>query len=107
MQILNFFISNNKYKDWLTMPYGLLNYPVLRDIPKPISECKKLFDENVLPIKKLVKDIGDLNNLTIKETKNFFLYDDSNLISNIFFTELNKKIQAYGFISLLSNNSDE
>ena len=34
MQILNFFISNNKYKDWLTMPYGLLNYPVLKDIPK-------------------------------------------------------------------------
>ena len=61
----------------------------------------------MLPIKKLVKDIGDLNNLTIKETKNFFLYDDSNLISNTFFTELNKKIQAYGFISLLYNNSDE
>ena len=57
--------------------------------------------------KKLVKDIGDLNNLTIKETKNFFLYDDSNLISNTFFTELNKKIQAYGYISLLYNNSDE
>ena len=60
-----------------------------------------MFDKNVLPIKKLVKDIGELNNLTIKETKNFFLYDDSNLISNTFFTELNKKIQCYGFMSLL------
>ena len=66
-----------------------------------------MFDKNVLPIKKLVKDIGDLNNLTIKETKNLFLYDDGNLISNTFFTELNKKIQAYGYISLLYNNSNE
>ena len=46
-------------------------------------------------------------NLTIKETKNFFLYDDSNLISNTFFTELNKKLRGYGYISLLYNNSDE
>ena len=51
--------------------------------------------------KKLVKDIGDLNNLTIKETKNIFLYDDSNLISNTFFPELSKKIQCFGYISLL------
>ena len=57
--------------------------------------------------KKLVKDIRDLNNLTIKETKDFFLYEGSNLISNTFFTELNKRIQAYGYISLLYNNSDE
>ena len=61
----------------------------------------------MLLIKTLVKDIGDLNNLTIKETKNFFLYGDSNLISNIFFTGLNKKIQCYGYISLLYNNSDK
>ena len=53
-------------------------------------------------IKKLVKDIGNLNNLTIKETKSFFLYDNSNLISNTFFTELNKKIQACGYILLIT-----
>ena len=45
MHILKFFISDNKYKDWLTKPYGLLNHLVLKDIPKPISECKRLFDE--------------------------------------------------------------
>ena len=63
-----------------------------------------MFDKNVLPIKRLVKDIGNLNNLTIKEIKNVFLYDDGNLISNTFFTELNKKIQAYGYISVLYND---
>ena len=35
------------------------------NIPEAISQCEKLFDKNVLPIKKLVKDIGDLNNITI------------------------------------------
>ena len=104
MNIFNFFISNNEYKDWLTSPYGIIFHPVLKDIPHPISACEKLFDKNVLPIKKLVKDIGDLNNLTIKESKKKFLYDNSNLISNIFFTELNKKIQVYGYISVLYNN---
>ena len=54
-----------------------------------MTECEKLFDKNVLPIKKLFKDIGDLDNLVIKETKFFFLYDDSNLITNTFFTEVN------------------
>ena len=37
----------------------------------------------------------------------FFLYDDRNLITNTVFTELNKKIQCYGYISLLYNNNDE
>ena len=107
MNIFYFFISNNKYKDWLNLLYGTIFHSILKDIPESISECEKSFDENVLPIKKLVKDIGDLNNLIIKETKIFFLYDDSNLISNTFFTELNKKMQTYGYISLLYNNSDK
>ena len=105
--IMNFFVSNKSYSKWFKKDYNLLFSTSIVDIPESLTKCEKLFDKNVLPIKKLVKDIGDLNNLTIKETKNFFLYDDSNLISNTFFTELNKKIQAYGFISLLSNNSDE
>ena len=74
-------------------------------IPHPITVCENTFDKNVLPIKKLIKDIGDLNNLAVNETKNVFLYDDSNFISNTFFTELNKKKQCYGYISLLYNNS--
>ena len=101
INIFNFFISNNEYKDWLNTPCGILFYPALKNIPHPISACEKLFDKNVLPIKKLVEDISNLNNVTIKEIKNFFLYDDSNLISNTFFTELNKKMQCYGYISLL------
>ena len=105
--LMNFFIQNNRCSKWFKNDYNVFYSPSVVDIPEPITKCEELFDYNVLPIKKLVKDIGDLNNLTIKETKNFFLFDDSNLISNTFFTGLNKKIQAYGYISLLYNNSDE
>ena len=105
--LMNFFIQNNRYSKWFKNDYNVFYSPSVVDIPESLTKCEELFDYNVLPIKKLVKDIGDLNQLTIKKTKNFFLYDDSNLISNPFFTELNKKIEAYGYISLLYNNSDE
>ena len=52
-----------------------------------------MFDKNVLEIKKLVKDIGDLNTLIHREQKKFVLYDDSNIVSNTF----------YGIISLQYN----
>ena len=52
------------------------------------------------------KEIADLNDVIFKETKIFYLYDDSNFISNTSFTELNKKIQCYGFISLFYTNSN-
>ena len=105
--LTNVFIQNNRYTKWFKNNYNVFYSPSVVDIPESLTKCKELFDYNVLPIKKLVKGIGDLNKLTIKETKNFFLYDDSNLISNPLFTELNKKIQAYGYISLLYNKSDE
>ena len=107
MNIFNFVILSNDYKKWLHATYGILCCTKLKDILKPISQWERLFNKNVLPVKKLVKIIGDLNNLTIKETKNFFLYDDSNLITYSFFIEINKKIQCYGYISLLYNNSEE
>ena len=105
--MINFFLLNDSYSKWFKNDYNVLYSTSLVNIPEPLTQSKKLFDKNVLAIKKLVKDISNLNNLTIKETKNFFFYDDSNLISNTFFTELNKKIQAYGYISLLYNNSDK
>ena len=35
------------------------------------------------------------------------MYDDSNIISNTFFTELNKNIQSYGRISLRHDYNNE
>ena len=59
-----------------------------------------MFDKNVLLIKKLVCDIEDLSKLIHKEQNKFFLCDDSNIITHTFFTEVNKKLQSYGLISL-------
>ena len=70
--IMNFFISNNSYSKWFKNNYNALYSTSLINIPEPLTQFEKLFDKNVLSIKKLVKDIGDLNNLIIKETKNFF-----------------------------------
>ena len=66
-----------------------------------------MFDKYVLETKQLVKDIGDLNTLIHREQKNFVLYDDSNIISNTFFTELNKNIQSYGIIPLQYNYNNK
>ena len=65
-----FLISYNSYSKWFKNDYNVLYSISLINIPETLTQCKKLFDKNVLPIEKLVKDIGDLNNLTIKETKN-------------------------------------
>ena len=100
---MNFFrlkISSNDYSDWLNTSYNIVFQSDAKKIPKPLIICEALFDKNVLPIKKLVNDIGDLNKLIEKEGKNFFLYGYSNIISNTFFIELNKKIQSCGLISL-------
>ena len=90
--MVNFFISNNQYSKWFKNTYEVLYKTSVVDIPESMTECETLFDKNVLPIKKLVKDIGNLDNLVIRETKNFFLYDDSNLITN---NSLQKLIKNY------------
>ena len=67
-----------------------------------------MFNKDVLEIKQLVKDIGDLNALIHWEQKNFACYDDDrNIISNTFLTEINKNIQSYGMISLQYDYNNE
>ena len=70
--VIDFSISNPTYKKWFKTGYTIFDELTTVNIPEPINQCEKLFDKNVLPIKKLVKDIGNLDNLTIKETNNFF-----------------------------------
>ena len=70
--LMNFFIQNNRYSKWFKNDYNVFYSPSVVDIPERITKCEELFDYKILPIKILVKDIRDLNNLTIKETKDFF-----------------------------------
>ena len=97
--MMNFFISNNQYSKWFKNTYEVLYKTSIVDIPESMTHCEKLFDKNVLPIKKLVKDIGDLHFIDEKVKKTIFIWC-SNLITNTCFTELNIKIQSYGMISL-------
>ena len=71
-EIISLKISNPIYRKWFKTSFSIFAEPSVVNIPEPISQCEKLFDKNVLSIKKLVKDIGNLNIITIKETKNFF-----------------------------------
>ena len=89
-----------KYKEWLGTDNRIFMKPYIKKIPKPLTFCEEFFDEDVLTIKQLLKDIGDLNTLIHKNKKRIVLYDTSNFISNAFFTELNKNIQSYGTITL-------
>ena len=61
-----------KYNEWLETDKRIFMKPYIKTIPKPLTFCEELFDKNVLEIKKLVKDIGDLTPLIHKEQKNFF-----------------------------------
>ena len=63
-----------------------------------LNEAKTVFNKNATPIKNLVGKIGDLSKLML-EQKNYFLYDDSNIINHTFYTELNRKVQTYGLTS--------
>ena len=68
---MNFFIQNNEYSKSFNKDYNVFYSISLVDSPEPLTKCEELFDKNVLSIKKLVKDIGDLNNLTIRVTETF------------------------------------
>ena len=96
-----------KYKEWLGTDNRIFMKPYIKKIPKLLKFCEKLFDKDVLTVKQLVKDIGDLNTLIHKKQKKIILYDQINIISNTFFTELNKSSQCYGMISLQYNYNKE
>ena len=72
----------------------------LKDLPGDIDDCEKVFDKDVLEIKKLVNNIGLLKEITEYEQLNLGLHDDENIIDETFIQRLNKRIQIYGFISI-------
>ena len=65
-----------------------------------MTNCEGLFDKNVLPIKKLARDIGDVSKLIHKKKRNFFCMMIVTLLLIHFLQKSIKKIQSYGLISL-------
>ena len=97
---LKFVCSKSKYENYLNSNNGIFYFDSYKDLPDDLAECEKLFDEEVLKIKKLVGDIGEINELTEYEQLNLILYDDSNIIEETFIQRFNKQLQLYGFISI-------
>ena len=91
--------SNNKNKDFFKSNGDIFFKTSVIDLPKTLDETEEIFDEKVLEIKKLVKDIGKVNFDSIEQL-NLSLYDRSNLIKETYFQRLNKHIQIYGITIL-------
>ena len=53
--------ATKKYGEWLRTDNRTFMKPYMKKIPKPLKYCDELFDKDVLEIKQLVKDIGDLH----------------------------------------------
>ena len=97
---MKFVCSNKKYKKYLDSNNGIFYSNSYKDLPDDLNECEKLFDKDVLEIKKLVQDIGALNEVTEDEQLNLAIYDDSNLVEETYIQRFNKHLQLYGFISI-------
>ena len=70
-----------------------------------LAAKENLFDKDVLEIKNLVKKIGTIEEKIQSEQKNLISYDNSNVIKETFFTELNKKFSSDGMISINYNDN--
>ena len=99
-QFMKFVSDNVKYKDYLDSNNGIFYFDSLKDLPGDLNDCEKLFDKDLLEIKKLVSDTGSLKEITEYEQLNLGLYDDIDIIEETFIQRFNKRIQLYGFISV-------
>ena len=97
---MQFIYPKSKYENYLNSNSGIFYFDSYKDLPVDLAEWEKVFDEEVLKIKKLVHDIGEINELIEDEQLNLILYDDSNIIEETFIQRSNKQLQLYGFISI-------
>ena len=82
----DFYNALSSRKDLLNRPhYGPIQ-------PNLKTELNKVSNR----VKNFVKKVGNPSRVKI-EQGNYFLYDDSNMIDQTFYTELNKKIQISMF----------
>ena len=64
--------ATQKYKEWLGTDNRIFMKPYIKKVPKPLKYCEELFHKDVLEIKQLVKEVGDLKTLIHREQKKFF-----------------------------------
>lgn len=99
--------NTKKYSGWFNTDNEIFIKPYIRNAPTTLLNGEKLFDKDVIEIKELVKNIGNVGKLSKREQKNFILYDNNNVIKETFFTEIKKNISSYGMISINYNYDNE
>ena len=97
---MKFVCENKKYKDIFNTNSEIFFYDSEKTLPTTADECEKLFDKDVLEIKKLVNDIGQPKEIPEYEQINLGLYDESAIIEETYIQRINRQIQLYGLISI-------
>ena len=97
---MKFVCENKKYKDYFDTSSEIFFYDSEKTLPTTADECEKLFDKDVLEIKKLVNDIGQPTEIPEYEQINLGLYDESAIIEETYIQRINRQIQLYGLISI-------
>ena len=89
-----------KYREYLNSDREIFKKPYFKNIPSTLTDAELLFDKDVLEIKELVsKTQNVLEEKVYTDIRNYVLYDNENIVSPTFFTEIKKSFSTYGIFS--------
>ena len=89
-----------KYREYLNSDREIFKKPYFKNIPSTLAAAELLFDKDVLEIKELVgKTQNLLEEKAYTDQRNYVLYDNENIVSPTFFTEIKKSLSTYGIFS--------
>ena len=89
-----------KYRQYLNSDRNIFKKPYFKNIPSTLAAAELLFDKDVLEIKELVKKTQNLLEENIyTDQRSYVLYDNENIVSTTFFTEIKKNLSTYGTFS--------
>ena len=89
-----------KYREYFNSDREIFKKPYFKNIPSTLAAAELLFDKDVLEIKELVgKTQNLLEENVYTDQRNYVLYDNENIVSPTFFTEIKKSFSTYGIFS--------
>ena len=89
-----------KYREYLNSDREIFKKPYFKNIPSTLAAAELLFDKDVLEIKELVSKTQNLlEEKVYADIRNYVLYDNENIVSPTFFTEIKKSFSTYGIFS--------
>ena len=96
-----------KYREYLNSDRNIFKKPYFKNIPSTLAAAELLFDKDVLEIKELVRKTKNLLEENVyTDQRNYVLYDNENIVSTTFFTEIKKNLSTYGIFSTRDLSKD-